>query len=193
MKTLLVSAAFAAIALAPTAAAAQNLPPAVIAVVDLNKVSSQCKACQTATNTLRSQETNLQNRAKSLTGPLETEQKAIQAAIDALQGRQPDAALQARIRAFEQKRQQGAQELQQQQAQIQRNAAYVQQQIQAKLNPIYSQVMQRRGANRLLETGSTLATATTVDVTADIVAALNAALPSVSTTAPAQPQQPQSR
>jgi hypothetical protein len=54
--------------------------------------------------------------------------------------------------------------------------------------------MQKRGANVLMETGSTLATTTSVDVTNDVVAALNAALPSISTNAPATaPQQPRTR
>ena len=41
--------------------------------------------------------------------------------------------------------------------------------------------MQRRGANVLLEQGATLASPPTLDVTNDVLAALNAALPSVST------------
>jgi len=53
--------------------------------------------------------------------------------------------------------------------------------------------MQKHGANVLLEVGSTLATTTSVDVTADVLAGLNAALPSIVTTAPAEPKQPQGR
>jgi hypothetical protein len=56
--------------------------------------------------------------------------------------------------------------------------------------------MQRRGANMMLEVGSTLATSNAVNVTNDVLAALNAALPSVQTNAPAatqQRQQPQGR
>jgi hypothetical protein len=52
--------------------------------------------------------------------------------------------------------------------------------------------MQRRGANLLVEVGSTLATAQNVDVTNDVLAALNSALPTISTNAPAQ-QAPQGR
>jgi Skp family chaperone for outer membrane proteins len=192
MKTLLASAALAASMLVPAAAQAQTIPGAVIAVVDLEKVSTECNACKAARATLQSQVTAVQNREKALSAPLETEGKAIQAAIDALKGKEPDAALQARIKAFDAKRQQGAQELANQQQQVQRNSAYVSQQVQAKLDPIYRQVMQRRGANLLLEITSTLASASQIDVTNDVLAALNAALPSVQTTAPAQ-QQPQGR
>ena len=191
MKKLLVSAAFAAIVAVPASAQAQNLPAAVVAVVDLDKVSTDCNACRTARATLQGQVTALQNREKALATPLETEGKAIQAAIDALKGKDPDAALQNRIKAFDTKRQQGSQEIANQQQQIQRNSAYVSQQVQSKLTPIYQQVMQRRGANVLVEIGTTLATASAIDVTNDVLAALNAALPSLATTAPAQPQQQQ--
>ena len=95
------------------------------------------------------------------------------------------------MKAFQTKREQGAEEISKQQQQIQRNSAYVSQQIQAKLNPIYQQVMQRRGANILMEVGATLATSRTIDVTNDVLTALNTAMPSVSTTAPAQAQQQQ--
>jgi len=128
----------------------------------------------------------LSSREQSLTGPLETEQKSIQTAIDALKGKAPDAALQARAKTWESKRQQAAQELAGQQQQIQRNQQYIQKQIQDKLSPIYQQVMQRRGANLLVEVGATLATSTSIDVTNDVLAALNSALPSVATQAPAQ-------
>jgi outer membrane protein len=195
MNKLLFSAALAASLGAGSAANAQAIPGAVIAVVDLEKVTSECSACKTAAATLRGQIAGLQTREQTLTGPLQTEQKAIQTAIDALKGKEPDAALQARAKAWETKRQQAAQEIGRQQDQIKRNQAYISQQIQTKLGPIYQQVMQKRGANVMLEVGSTLATTTTIDVTPDVVAGLNAVLPSIATTAPAAPaqQQPQGR
>jgi outer membrane protein len=193
MNRLLFPAIIAAAIVAPSAANAQALPAAVVAVVDLDRVTADCTACKTASASLRGQVTSLQNREKSLATPLETEQKAIQASIDALKGAQPDTALQNRIKAFQAKQQQGAQELSRQQQQIQRNQQFIQKQISDKLGPIYQQVMTRRGANLLVEVGATLATSQTVDVTNDVLAALNAALPSISTTAPATPQKPQGR
>jgi Skp family chaperone for outer membrane proteins len=192
MKTLLVSAAFAAALLAPAAARAQAVPAAIVAVVDLDRVTSECNACKTASAALKSQVTTFESRRNSLATSLQTEQKSIQTAIDALKGKEPDAALQARVKAFQTKAQSSEQELAGQQSQIQRNQAYIQKQIQDKLNPIYQQVMTRRGANILMEVGATLATATSVDVTNDVLGALNTALPSISTTAPAS-QQPQGR
>jgi Skp family chaperone for outer membrane proteins len=192
MKTLLVSAAFVAALLAPSAASAQAIPGAVVAVVDLDRVTSDCNACKTAQAALKSQITSFQSRRDSLANSLQTEQKSIQTSVDALKGKDPDAALQARIKAFQTKAQQSEQELAAQQTQIQRNQAYIQKQIQDKLNPIYQTVMQRRGANLLVEVGATLATSQSVDVTNDILSALNGSLPTIVTTAPAQ-SQPQGR
>ena len=192
MKTLLVSAAFAAALVTPASASAQAIPAAVVAVVDLNRVTAECNACKTAQAALRSQVEAYQAREKSLATPLQTEQKSIQAAIDALKGKEPDAALKTRVQAFQTKQQQAAQELQNQQQQIQRNQQYISKQIQDKLNPIYQQVMQRRGATVLMDVEATLATSQSVDVTNDILAGLNSALPSIVTTAPAQ-QAPQGR
>jgi outer membrane protein len=196
MKKIALAAFFTAAILTPGVASAQAIPGAVVAVVDLEKVTTQCTACKTALAALKSQADALKSRETALAAPLKTERDAIQAAVNALQGKQPDAALQARVKAFETKQQQGAQELARQQTQIQRNQAYISQQIQAKLNPIYSQVMQRRGANLLVEVGNTLAAGSGLDVTNDVLTALNPALPSVTTTAPAQAapaqqQQPQ--
>ncbi len=192
MKRLLISASLAGSLVLPSVAQAQAIPAAVVAVVDLDKVTSACNACKTAAAALRSQATALQSRQQALSTPLQTEQKSIQAAIDALNGKEPDAALKTRVQAFQAKEQQAAQELQTQQTQLQRNQQYIQKQISDKLGPIYTQVMQRRGANMMVEIGQTLASGATLDVSNDVITALNSALPSISTTAPA-PAKPQGR
>ena len=195
MKTLLVTAALAA-AIFPTVATAQAIPAAVVGIVDLDRVTSQCTACKAANATLQSRATALQNRERALSAPLETEGKAIRAAAEALNGKPADAALEARAKAWEARRSSAAQEIQRTQEQLQRDQQSISRQIAAKLAPIYSQVMQRRGANLLVEVSNTLAVSGTVDVTNDILAALNTALPSVQTNAPAatqQRQQPQGR
>ena len=191
MKRLIISASLAASAILPSAAQAQAIPPAIIAIVDLDKVSSQCTACKTAAAALRSQQTAFENRRQTLAAPLQTEGKAIQAAVDALAGKEPDAALQARVKAFQAKQQQGVEELQRQAQQLERNQAYVNQQIRDKLNTIYTPVMQKRGANMIVEIGATLASSSSLDVTNDVLAALNTAMPSVQTVAPAAPAKPQ--
>jgi Skp family chaperone for outer membrane proteins len=193
MLKILLSTAFAAMIVTPSVASAQAIPPAVVAVVDLEKVTSQCNSCKTAQAALTSQLNALKTRQDALAGPLKTERDSIQAAINALNGKEPDQALQNRIKAFETKQQTGAQEIARQQQQIQRNQAYISQQIGAKLGPIYTQVMQRRGANVMVEIGTTLATGAALDATNDVLAALNTALPTIATTAPAQPAQQQQK
>lgn len=192
MKKLLISAAVAVVSMSSSPVMAQALPAAVVAVVDLDHVTRDCNACKTAAAALNAQVTAMQNREKALSAPLQTEQKSIQAAIDALNGKEPDAALQARAKGWEARRQQAAQELNTQQAQVQRNTQYVQKQVADRLGPVYQQVMQRHGANIMVEVGTTLAASNSVDVTNDVLAALNTSLPTISTTAPAQAQ-PQGR
>jgi len=187
MKNLLILSSLVASAVIPSTAHAQALSPAVIAVVDLDKVTADCTACKTALAALRAQGQAYQSRESALAAPLQTEQQSLQTAVNALNGKEPDAALKARITAFQNKQQQGATELQRQQQQLQRNQQYVQKQIADKLGPIYSQVMQRRGATIMLEQGATLATAQSIDVTNDVLAALNTAMPTIQTTAPAAP------
>ena len=195
MRNIAMTAAFAAMVLAPAAASAQAIPGAVVAVVDLEKVSSDCTACKAAKTALEGRVAALKSREAALAAPLKTEGQSLQTAVEALKGKEPDAALQARIKAFQTKQQSGASEIQRQTVQIQRNQAYVSQQISTKLGPIYQQVMQRRGANVMVEAGATLAAGANLDVTNDVLAALNQQLPSVGTTAPAAPaqQQPQGR
>jgi outer membrane protein len=187
MKNLLLQTAIAAALIGAAApAAAQSVPAATIAVVDLSKVTAQCNACKSANTALTGQVNALRARQTALATPLEAEAKTLQAAVTALAGKAPDAALQARIQAFQTKQQTASQEISRQEQQIQRNQTYIQQQIGAKMGPIYQQVMQRRGANMMVEISTTLASAASLDVSNDVLTALNAALTSVQTTAPAQ-------
>ena len=185
MKRLLLSVSLGASALIPAAAQAQALPAAVVAVVDVDRVRTTCNACKTAIATLQSQATAQDTREKSLSAPLQSEGQSIQTAINALNGKEPDAALKQRAQTFQTKLQQAQEEAARGRQQLQANQQYIIRQIDEKLNPIFSQVMQRRGANILVEQGATLATSTNVDVTNDVLAALNASLTTISTTAPA--------
>ncbi len=183
MKTMLSLAALAASLVAiPTVASAQRAPGAVIVVVDSERVYRECNACRTASAQLQSMVTAAQGREKTLTAQLQTEDTAIRAAANALGGKEPDAALKARAQAFDTKRNAANQELSRLQNNIQSTQANVARQINVKLGPVYSQVMTARGANLALDVSATLASASALDVTADVLAALNAALPSVSAT-----------
>lgn len=182
------SAALVVVSALSTPALAQSVPAAKVAVVDLDRIGRDCNACRSASATLQGQVTAFNTRRQQLTSQLAPERTALQQAITALAGKQPDAALRTRIQAFQQKEATAAQELERQQVQIQRNQAYVSQQVNQKLAPLLQPAMERRGANVLLDNGAALRFATTVDITNDVLASLNSALPSVQTTAPAQTQ-----
>ena len=186
MMTRLTAALVAATALA-TPALAQQVPNAQVAVVDLDRVGRECNACKTASATLQGQVNAFNTRRQQLNTQLQPERTQLQTAVNALNGKQPDAALTGRITAFQQKEVAAAQELEKQQNQIQRNQAYISQQINAKLAPLLQPAMQKRGANVLLDSGAAIRFVPAVDITNDVVASLNDALPSVATTAPAQP------
>ncbi len=195
MKTMISIAALVASAIAiPSAALAQRAPAAVVVVVDTNRIYRDCTACKTAQTQLQSRVTALQTRQTTLAGQLRPEGQAIQAAIQALNGAAPDAALRTRAQAFQTKQEQANQELSRGQQNIQSIQANVLRQINARLDPVISQVMTARGANLAVDQGATLAHSQTIEVTADVLAGLNRALPSVTLTPlPAQAQQPQGR
>jgi outer membrane protein len=195
MKRMLISLSLGASALIPAAAQAQALPAAVIAVVDVDRVRSTCNACKTAIASLQSQAAAEDAREKALAAPLQTENQALQKAAAALNGKPADAALQARAKAFQEKYAQLQQEADRGQQQLRANQQFILKQIDDKLNPIFAQVMQRRNANVMVEQGATLATAASIDVTNDVLAALNTSLTTIAPTAPAPARttQPQGR
>ena len=175
MKRLILNSALAAIALAtPVAAMAQQLPAAVIAVVDRDQIATTCTQCVAATQQLQAQGTAYQQREQQLTTPLNTEGQAIQAAINALpQGGQPDAALQARIQAYRTSQQTAATELQGRQETIRRNQMFVVRQMTERMDPLIAQATRTRGANIALDITATLAHNPAVNITADVLALMN--------------------
>lgn len=187
MKTIITATALAAAAFS-SGASAQKLSPAVIAVVDTERVSRECTACIAAQTQLRSLLQQAQTRQTQLQTSLRTEGAPIQAAVTALAGKAPDAALQGRIRAFQVKEDSANTELQNRTRTLQSTQANVNQQIGTRLQPIIAAVMQARGASLVVDKGATLASAANIDVTNDVLAQLNQQLPSVSVTPlPAQP------
>ena len=180
MTKPLLLASLAALAIALPAAA--SAAPANIVVVDNERIYAECNACRSAQASLQGQATTIQARQTALAAPLKTEAQALQAAADALAGKTPDAALQARATAFQTRQNSANQELQRLQQNLQSSQANVLRQINAKLGPAIKQVMLAKGANLAIDMNNTLAVGTGMDVTADVLVALNAVLPSVSVT-----------
>lgn len=186
-KTLLLSAIAATLAV-PTAVNAQARGGVLI--VDTSQVMSTCTACRAAATQLQQREATIRTRAQTLGQQINTEGKPIQDAVNALNGKQPDAALQGRITAFQKKQTDAQTELTNSQRQLQSTAAHVQQQIGGRLVQIVEQVRARRGAQIAVAKDSTLANDSSIDVTSEVLAALNQQLPSVSVTPlPQQSQQ----
>jgi Skp family chaperone for outer membrane proteins len=195
MRKILLLAAIAASTAFPTSASAQARGGVII--VDTANILSNCTACKAAQTQLEQRTNTLRTRAQTLQTQLQTEGKPIQDAVDALKGKQPDAALQARITAFQTKERNAQQELATSQRQLQSTAAHVQQQVGARLIQIVEQARARRGAAIAVAKDSTLANDPSIDVTTEVLTALNQQLPSVSVTplpqAQQQQQQPQGR
>ena len=186
MTSFLKTAALAlALGTAAVPAAAQQLSPPVIVIVDMDRVVNESAAGKTAGTEIQGKITNLQSCAATLQTQLKTDADAIQAgqANKTLTG----PALEQRAQAFGQKQQQAQQEIGRLEADIQRSRQYVIKQITDAANPIITQVMRERGASIALAEGATLQHSASIDVTNDVVTRLNTALPRVSTTAPATP------
>jgi Skp family chaperone for outer membrane proteins len=192
MKKLALTLALAAGALTvSTAASAQQ--GAAILVVDTDRVLNECTACKAANAQLQSQVQQGRARAQQLETSLKTEAAAIEKAVQALGTKQPDAALQARITAFRQKQQAGQAELSTRESTLQSTQANVQQQIGSRVVQIVEQSRARRQATIVLAKSSTIASAPTIDITGEVLAALNQQLPSVSVTPLPQQSKSQGR
>lgn len=195
MKSFLKTAAsVAALALLPVAANAQAAaaPAAAavntgVAVVDLEGAVANSAAYRSAMTqietTYKAQFTALQTRQTALQGelgPLRTE-------IENLQKNPatPKATLDAKIAAFQQKGQAAQAELQRLAAPIARPQAYVKEQIGAKVEQALKAAMTAKRVGVVIGPEAVVAVQGGSDLTPDVVTQLNALVPSVSITPPA--------
>lgn len=175
----------------PLAAQAQQLPEARVGVVDSDRIIRECTVCVAANTQLQGQVTQYQQREQALGTPLQSEEQALQTAVNAIpQGSQPNAALAQRIQAYQTNRQNAARELEGRQQQLQRNVAFVRQQIAQRIQPAIQQVAQQRGATVVVDRGASLFAAPTVDLTASVLAVMNQNTTPLNVNAPPPAQQP---
>ncbi len=187
MRTFLTPLAVAgALLLSATPAFAQK---GGVLVVDTERVLSECTACKAATTQLQTQANQLRQRVQQLETQLKPEADALQKAGAALNGKAPDAALQARAAAFQTKQQQAQTELANRERTLQSTQANVQQQLATRLVLIAEQVRARRQGGVVIAKGSLMAADPASDITGEVLAALNQQLPSVSVTPLPQAQQ----
>jgi Skp family chaperone for outer membrane proteins len=188
MKKLILGATFAALAM-PAAAQAQALPPAVVIVVDSERIARECTVCTAAFTQLQGQFQAIQARATALSTPLNTERTALQAAVTALNGAAPDAALQARIATFERNQQTAQQEIESRQNTLQRNRQFVLQQIGERVRPAVNSVMTQRGASLAVDAGQIINASPALDVTPAVLAIVNQNTAALNVNAPPPQQQ----
>ncbi|GGI74411.1 hypothetical protein GCM10007973_09020 [Polymorphobacter multimanifer] len=188
MKKSLIALALASAAVLPMAAPAfaQTLPATVVIVVDLDSIYSNSAAAKGATTDLRARDEALRARATQLQSTLGAEQQQL------LQGRPAEnapaatkTAWETRARDFQTRQQQAGQELEKRQADLQAARQFVLKQINDAMQPIITTVMRERGASVAIAKGATLDNSASLDMTADVMARLDKALPRVSTTPPA--------
>jgi Skp family chaperone for outer membrane proteins len=191
MKKLALSLALAVSALTFSGAAEAQQRPAVL-IVDTDRILNECTACKAAATQLQSQLQSGRTRAQQLEASLKPEAEALQKAVQAAGGK-PDAALQARINAYRTKEQQGQAELAGRENSLQSTQSHVQQQIGTRLVQIVEQSRARRQASIVVAKGNTLASDSTIDITGEVLAALNQQLPAVSVTPLPQQARPQGR
>jgi Skp family chaperone for outer membrane proteins len=187
MNKLILTALTASALIAPSAALAQQAGG--VLVVDTDRVLAECTACKAAATQLQSQANTLRTRAQTLTQQLQTESKPLQTAVNALNGKQPDAALKARIDAYEAKERNARQEIANGENNLRSIQANVQQQLGTRLIQIVEASRARRNASIAISKGSTLASAANIDITGEVLTALNSQLPAVSVTPLPQQQQ----
>lgn len=188
-KKLLLGSAVAALMLAaPALVQAQQLPPPVVAVVNIEQIAETCTACSAANTQLQGQGNALQARARALQQQLETETRALQPLVNAIPaGGQPDAALAARIQTYQATQQNADREIGVGRERLQRNIAFVRQQIAQRLRPAISTVMQQRGASLVLDRGAVIDASAALDVTPAVLAIINQNAAPFNVNAPEQP------
>ena len=176
-KTLL---AVSAIAMTPAIANAQ------VAYSDVDAVIGSSSAWKTASAQMRvtykPQFDALESRSKVLEAELNAMVVRVQA--DAKTNpNNPTIATQAK--AIQEKQAAAQQEIERLKAPISRVEAYVLEQIDPKLDGAFTQAMAKKKVTLLVQRQAVLKNTPGTDLTADIVAELNAAVPSVSITPPA--------
>jgi Skp family chaperone for outer membrane proteins len=190
MKFLLRSTTILLIAAAaPIGLRAQPLPAPVAAVVNIGQIAQSCTACVAANQQLQGQGNALQGRAQALATQIDAEARALQPLVNALPaGGQPDAALGARIQAYQTMQQNADREITASRERLQRNAQFVEEQLGDRLRPAINTVMQQRGATLVFDRRALIDASPTLDITAAVLAIVNQNAAALNVNAP--PPQP---
>ena len=186
MKIISKTAIVLAALLGSSATLAQALPPPVVIIVDMDQVINGSAAGKAAAADLKTRADAIQARLASLRTQFGTEGEALQKAQPA-QTAAPAAitAWQTKARDLQNRQQAAEADLQKRDRDFQASRQLVLKQINDAAQPVITAVMRERNATIVLAEGATLQHSAAIDVTADVLARLDKALPRVNTTAPA--------
>ena len=154
-----------------------------IVIVDMNRIAAESAATKSAEPQLKAKFDATQARAKQLGDQIRGEYESLQKAQTSM----AKEAVQAKAQEIQKRQETAEREVQTKQQEYARSVQYVRQQILEAVNPIITAVMREKGAQVALDQSVTLAAAASLDVTADVLQRLNATLPRVGITPPAQP------
>jgi Skp family chaperone for outer membrane proteins len=185
-------AAFPLMAAAPAPAAAAGQ---TVAVVNLDQALGQSAAFKGAATQIQAAYKTQIAAAQARQTALQSELNPLRAELEAMQ-RNPattKAALDAKVAVFQGKVQAGQAELQRLSVPFARPTEYVKEQINEKLETALKNAMTAKGVNLVVSPEAVMAMQGSADLTPDVVSQLNALVPSVSITPPAnwQPGQGQ--
>lgn len=186
MKTIFRSAAIA-VALAssaavPTVALAQAVPAATIVIIDMDRVVTQSAAGKYAQGQLKTKLDAVQARVATLRDQFGKEEETLIKAREGNTMAQP--AWEAKVKDLTQRKATAENELRGRERDYSASQGYVLKQINDAVNPIISQIMREKNATIALAEGATIQHVASIDVTNDVIARLDRALPRVNVTAP---------
>lgn len=185
IKSAALVAAILGSSLVSVAAQAQTLPPAVIVIVDMDRVFNSTIAGKQAQTELKAKVDAMTARANTLRAQFGAEEETLGKTQPAPTNTAARPAWEAKVRDFQTRQQTAQTELSNREKEFQASRQYVLKQITDAANPIITTLMRERGATIAMPEGATLQHASSIDVTADLVARVDKALPRVSTTPPA--------
>lgn len=186
MKMSLIAVALLGLA---TPALAQTLPPAVIVTVNSEGVIAGSVAWKAAQPELKAKVDALQALARQRDTSFKAEEQTLGQTRPTAPG--PAAtAWEAKVKDYQTRLQQAQQDLQRRDQEIQATQQYVISQINNAAQPIISQIMKERGANIAMDERGTIQHAAATDISADVTARLDKALPKVAVTLPPAPAAP---
>ncbi len=177
MKTTMAAlfVALGLVALAGPVEAQQNAVPAArIILVDFDRVSRESLVGKDIAAQMESHRVDLEKKARAIQDKLKAEEEEIAKQRNIIS---PEA-FQERVRGLQQKAQQKQAELQDLQQQARRAMQQAQLEVQRVLRPIVKEVMDRHGANMVLDKALVSQHAAGLDVTTEVIEKLDQAMPS---------------